>query len=158
MKIKTGWGWLLMILMSVGMEAQTASAEICGTCDIVSPRSEYEDPLAVVCITNETNDRLIYNYRWGQRPWKDNQSEPDETWWYSLSLNAEAVARDNYSPPTFWLKFDRDMTDGAQFITIDLETYVVGESVFKEKGCDVSKRYKFRYGQSSRWLQLEETI
>lgn len=162
MKINIGWVGRLMILMLVGMEAQIASAQIysenlCdGPGDLPGCKTVYEDPLAVVCIANETDDRLIYNYRWGQRSWRGNRSDSGETWRHYLSLNAKAVARDNFTSPTFKLQFDKDRTDGSKLITIDLKTYVVGKSVFDKEGCDVGKRYELRYGQSSRWIELKE--
>ena len=160
MGLKICWYWFSMILMSVGIGIDIASAEFCGRCDIQPDPDRYRNPGAGLCLINKTNHHIEYEFRWGNEPWENYSLAPHQLKPFYWKYNLDRTNVGNYDRPVPSVRFDEDLSDGSRYDTFNLDTRVVDldTSVENERKChDNSIEYIFRYSVgSTRWLRLGE--
>lgn len=100
------------------------------------------NPYAVLCVTNNTDARITYSYRWGSGSWKSStldSGDTDRHWWVFESGSTLA--------PMFKIQFDADTTSDNLTYRYDLDRYQA-----PTKSCGWGKNYAF---ERKSWWQID---
>ncbi len=94
----------------------------------------------VVCIINETNTTINYDYRWGTESWTSTSVNSNNRRWHSWEYRSGSQ-----SSPDFQVRFDNDMTSGINRIT-----YTLSRNAMRTQSCDGARQYVFQYTRNNR--------
>ncbi len=107
------------------------------------PARAQSNRYAAVCLVNNTDLSINYEYKWGNGNWQSDTLyagyQMTHTWKY---------ARGSASSPKFTVKFDADLTKAAYYDVHSLERYRA-----TNKSCDEGKIYNFEFADS-RYIDL----
>ncbi len=93
----------------------------------------------VVCLVNNTEDKVVYAYRWGDEDWKKYSLEAGSSHWYSWNHSSGSDAF-----PKFSVRFDNNLSSDSNFKEYELE-----KNNASEQSCEKAKNYRFKYTDRS---------
>lgn len=92
-------------------------------------------PFAVVCIGNETNQRISFGYKWGDKSsYRTISLNPGEYRWFSYRYRSIPVS------PNFRIIFDYDLRPGRR----EYKYYNLERNQARFQDCSYGKQYYFR--------------
>lgn len=107
------------------------------------PAQAQSNRYAVVCLFNNTDLPINYQYKWGNGSWESDTLDAG----YNMT-HSWKYARGLVSSPKFTVKFDADLTDSNYYEVYSLERYQA-----TNKSCDEGKIYNFEFADS-RYINL----
>lgn len=103
---------------------------------LVTANAFAADRVALICIYNDTNGTINFQYRWNNSDWVSTSVRPGHrrsVWWNFHYINDPT--------PNLDVTFDSDMTDGLWWITYNLDPQRAPEATCDHYG----NVYTFEY-------------
>jgi len=85
---------------------------------LISTQAQDAERYSIVCIRNQTSERITFEFKWGSRPWEISQVEPQQI----VSINWKYRRTGKPDNPKLHISFDADLGKGKDKITTRVES------------------------------------